>query len=131
MSLLWIGLGSAVGGMARHGVGGWIAQRAGEGFPWGTLAVNASGSLLIGLVFVLSGAEGRLRMDPLWRDFLMLGLLGGYTTFSSFSLQTLNLAREGQWGWAAGYVGLSLAACLGAVWVGFWGGQVLLATTGR
>lgn len=121
-SLLWIGLGSAMGGMARFGVGRWVVQRTGEGFPWGTLAVNASGSLAIGLVFVACGSEGRLRLEPEWRDFVMLGLLGGYTTFSSFSLQTLQLAREGQWAWVAGYVGLSLAACLGAVLLGFWVG---------
>jgi len=125
--LQWIGigLGSALGGMGRYAVGGWVGQRAGEGFPWGTLVVNASGSLLIGLVFVACGSEGRFRLEPGWRDFVMLGLLGGYTTFSSFSLQTLHLAREGQWGWAAGYVALSLAACLGGVMLGFAAGQLL------
>lgn len=125
-TVFWIGLGSALGGMARYGVSGWVAQRAGEVFPWGTLVVNASGSFIIGLVFVLGGTEGRMRLDPQWRDFLMLGILGGYTTFSSFSLQTLNLARSGEWVWAAGYIALSLIACLGAVLLGFWAGLAIM-----
>lgn len=122
-SWLWVGLGSALGGMARYAVSGWVSQRAGESFPWGTLLVNASGSFLIGFIFVLTGAEGRLRLDPAGREFILLGLLGGYTTFSSFSLQTLNLARAGQWSWAAANIFLSVAICLIAVLLGFWLGQ--------
>ena len=120
MSLFWIGLGSAMGGMARYGVSGWAAQRWGETFPWGTFLVNVSGCLLIGVVFVVTGTESRLRLDPVWKDFLMLGLLGGYTTFSSFSLQTLNLVRQGEWFWALGYVVMSVLVCLVAVVLGYW-----------
>jgi CrcB protein len=124
---LGIGLGSALGGMARYGISTWMSQRWGETFPWGTLWVNVSGSFLVGFIFVLTGTEGRLRLDPMWRDLILIGILGGYTTFSAFSLQTLNLLREGQWLGAAGYVVGSLSLSLAAVALGYgvaqiWGG---------
>ena len=115
---LWIALGSAFGGVGRYWLSGFIAQRFGEVFPIGTLVVNVSGSFLIGLVASLSDPEGRLLIDPTARRFIMVGILGGYTTFSSFSLQTLNLAREGQWLYATANVTLSLVLCLLAVWLG-------------
>ena len=93
---LWIGLGSALGGMGRFWFSGWVAQRCGETFPWGTLLVNVSGSFLIGLLATWSTPEGRWFMPPRLSQFLMIGICGGYTTFSSFSLQTLNLVRGGQ-----------------------------------
>jgi CrcB protein len=115
---LWIALGSALGGVGRHWLSGLIAKRLGEAFPIGTLVVNVTGSLLIGLVAALSEPEGRLLIHPTARQFIMVGILGGYTTFSSFSLQTLNLAREGQWLYAAANAILSLVLCLLAVWLG-------------
>lgn len=124
--VIGIGIGSALGGMLRYLVSGWVAHRFGETFPWGTLLVNVSGSFLIGLIFILVGTEGRLRMDPLWRDFVILGILGGYTTFSSFSLQTLNLARDGQWLGALGNVMASVVFCLLAVTMGFWAAKMIL-----
>ena len=119
----WIGLGSALGGVSRFWLSGIIAQRYGESFPMGTLAVNVSGSFLIGLIAALGDTEGRLFVPAYARQFLMTGILGGYTTFSSFSLQTLNLMREGEWLFAAVNVALSIVLCLVAVWLGHVFGQ--------
>lgn len=115
---VWIALGSALGGVGRYWLSGLIARRFGEVFPIGTLVVNVTGSFLIGLVATLTDPEGRLLIHPTARQFIMVGILGGYTTFSSFSLQTLDLAREGQWLYAAANVILSVALCLLAVWLG-------------
>jgi fluoride exporter len=120
----WIALGSALGGAGRHWLSGLLAHRFGESFPVGTLAVNVSGSFLIGLVAALSDPEGRLLVHPTTRQFIMVGVLGGYTTFSSFSLQTFNLAREGEWLSAAAYTTLSFVLCLLAVWLGHALGQM-------
>lgn len=114
----WIFLGSGLGGLARWGASGLVATRLGETFPWGTLTVNLSGSLVIGFFATFTGPEGRWLAPAPFREFFMLGLCGGYTTFSSFSLQTLNLAREGEWARAAANVVLSVALCLLGVWLG-------------
>jgi fluoride exporter len=108
-----------LGGMARYGCSGWVARHWGETFPFGTLLVNGSGCLLIGLIAGLAATEGRVWMSALQRDFLMLGFCGGYTTFSSFSLQTLNLAREGDWLRASLNVAGSVMGCLVATWIGY------------
>jgi len=115
---LWIALGSALGGMARYWLSGVVAQRVGETFPWGTIIVNVSGSFVIGFFATLTGPDGRLLVAGTARQFVMLGICGGYTTFSSFSLQTLTLARDGEWLWAGGNVLISVAFCLAAVWIG-------------
>lgn len=112
-------MGSALGGMGRYWLSGLIADRYGAAFPWGTIVVNVSGSFLIGLIGALTESGGRLLAPPVAREFLMLGILGGYTTFSSFSLQTLNLAREGEWLYAGANIGLSVVLCLAAVWLGY------------
>ena len=92
---LWIGLGSALGGMARYWCTGMAAALIGETFPWGTLVVNVVGSLIIGFFATITGPDGRMFVGSEVRQFVMIGLLGGYTTFSSFSIQTLNLMNEG------------------------------------
>ncbi len=115
---LWIAFGSALGGMARYGCSGWVAHHFGETFPWGTIVVNVAGSFLIGLVATLTGPDGRLLVPGHARDFVMLGVFGGFTTFSSFSLQTLALARDGEWLGAGLNVVLSMVLCLVAVWGG-------------
>ena len=115
---LYIALGSALGGMARYACNGWIAQQFGETFPWGTITVNLVGSFLIGLVATLTGPDGRLLVPGHGRDFVMIGVFGGFTTFSSFSLQTLALARDGEWFGAGPNVVLSVLLCLVAVWAG-------------
>jgi CrcB protein len=113
-----VALGSAIGGAARYGVSGLVARSFGETFPWGTLVVNVAGSLLIGLVATVTGPDGRLLVSPVARQFAMPGFFGGFTTFSSFSLQTLSLAQDGEWLWAAGNVVLSVVLCLVGVWLG-------------
>jgi len=115
---LWIALGSALGGVGRYWLSGVIARRFGEAFPVGTLVVNATGSFVIGFIASLTRPEGRLLMSASGRQFLMVGICGGYTTFSSFSLQTLNLAREGEWFYAGANVVASVLLCLLAVWLG-------------
>ena len=118
----WIAMGSALGGMGRFWLSGFIAQRCAT-FPWGTLLVNISGSFAIGLFAALSSPESRLLFNPRFSQFFMIGICGGYTTFSAFSLQTLNFAREGQWLYAGANAVLSLVLCLVAVWLGHWLGQ--------
>lgn len=115
----WVGLGGAIGSVGRFWISGLMARHYGETFPWGTLAVNVTGSLVIGLFATLTGPDGRW-MVPGWfrTDFFMLGICGGFTTFSSFSLQTLNLLQTGQFLHALTNTLLSVCLCLGAVWLG-------------
>lgn len=125
MTYFWIGLGSALGGMGRYWCSGVVARAFGETFPWGTIVVNVSGSLIIGFLATLMSPDGRLLVPTDARAFLAIGLLGGYTTFSSFSLQTLNLVRDGEWLWATANIFLSLTLCLAAVWLGYIGAAAL------
>jgi CrcB protein len=114
----WIAIGSALGGIARYWCSGVAARLFGETFPWGTLFVNVSGSFLIGLFATLTGPDGRMFAGSTARQFVMLGLLGGFTTFSSFSLQTLTLAQDSEWLQAGGNIIGSVVLCLLAVWLG-------------
>ena len=116
---LWITLGSAVGGLARYWVSILFTTLLGPGFPWGTLVVNVTGSFVIGLFAALTGPDGRMITTPDARQFVMVGLCGGYTTFSSFSLQTLTLMQAGDSGRAALNVAGSLVLCLAAAWLGY------------
>jgi CrcB protein len=122
---LWITLGSALGGAGRYFCSGLVATHIGETFPWGTLVVNVVGSFVIGFFATLTGPDGRVFMGTTARQFVMVGLCGGYTTFSSFSLQTLNLVRDGEWLHAGANVGLSVVLCLAAVWLGHVAAQAL------
>jgi CrcB protein len=115
---LWIALGGALGSVARYGCSGLAARWFGETFPWGTLIINVLGSLVIGFFATLTGPDGRILVAPDARQFVMVGLCGGYTTFSSFSLQTLNLVRDGDMLAAGGNIVGSVALCLVAVWLG-------------
>ncbi|MDJ0654016.1 MAG: fluoride efflux transporter CrcB [Xanthomonadales bacterium] len=117
-TVLWVAIGSALGGVARYGCSGLVARLAGETFPWGTLLVNVLGSLAIGLVATLSAPEGRWLLSVEARQFLMVGVFGGFTTFSSFSLQTLNLVQDGEWLYSGAYVVGSVVFCLVGVWAG-------------
>ena len=114
----WIALGSALGGMSRFWAAGAVARMIGETFPWGTLIVNVTGSFIIGLIAALTGPDGRIFVSSTMRLALMAGFCGGYTTFSSFSLQTLNLMNDGEWAYAGGNIAGSVALCLLAVWAG-------------
>ena len=127
---LWVGLGSALGGMGRYWLSSIAAQRFGGTFPWGTLIVNVSGSFAIGLFAALGGPNGRWAGSSRASLFLMSGLCGGYTTFSAFSLQTLNLLREGHWRQAGSNAVASVALCMVAVGLGYWAGRSLNRTPG-
>jgi CrcB protein len=122
---LWVGAGGALGTMLRFWISGVVAQAYGERFPTGTLVINITGSFVIGLFATLTGPDGRWLVGSLPRQFFMIGICGGYTTFSSFSLQTLNLARDGQWGYAFLNIALSVTLCLIGVWLGFLAGETL------
>lgn len=115
MNVLWVALGSAIGGVCRYGTSLWL--NAAPGFPWGTLAVNVFGSLAIGaLSGWLAHATGNVAAI---RAFAVVGICGGFTTFSTFSNETFRMFENGQWGLAAGYVAASVAAGLAAVWLGY------------
>ena len=118
MIYLWIAIGSAIGGVARYWLSGAVASAFGETFPWGTLIVNVSGSFAIGFFATLTDPDGRYYFGSAARQFVMVGICGGYTTFSSFSLQTLNLVRDGQWGAAGANIVGAVVLCLAAVWLG-------------
>jgi CrcB protein len=115
---VWIAAGSAIGGVLRYWCSGLIAARIGETFPWGTVFVNIVGSLLIGLFATVTAPDGRLLVGAGVRMFFMLGIFGGFTTFSSFSLQTLSLMQDGEWLFAAGNIVGSVVLCLVGVWIG-------------
>ena len=113
-----IAAGGALGSIARFFLSGVVANQFGVTFPWGTIVVNVTGSFIIGFFATLTGPEGRWFVSGNSRQFFMTGICGGYTTFSSFSLQTLNLADDGEWFRAGANVMLSVISCLVAVWLG-------------
>jgi CrcB protein len=115
---IWIAVGSALGGMARFWCTGAATRLFGETFPWGTLFINVLGSLIIGFFVTLTGPGGRYIVDPNIRLFVAVGVCGGYTTFSAFSLQSLVLMQEGEWLYAGAYITASVIVCLLAVWLG-------------
>jgi CrcB protein len=115
--LLWIGLGGFVGSVGRYLVSGWVQQWSHSAtFPWGTLAVNVIGCFLVGALSYLADARGMLHAEA--RLFLIVGVLGGFTTFSAFGNETLNLLRSGENLGAALNVGANVMLCLIAVWAG-------------
>ena len=119
MDYVWVGIGGFVGANARFAVGRFALERLGGAFPYGTLFVNATGSLAIGLVASLMAARF---VDPAWRLLVITGFLGGYTTFSAYSFETVALLEEGRWSRAAVYVLgsvlLGLAGCASGVALG-------------
>jgi fluoride exporter len=112
---LLIAAGAALGANARYWLGGWIASRIDQPFPWATLLINVTGSLLIGLFLGLSDRQG---WPMHWRLLVAVGFAGGYTTFSAFSWETLALMERGRMLPAVAYVGASVLACVAACWVG-------------
>ena len=127
---LCIAAGGALGTVTRFWFSGLVARHFGETFPWGTLLVNVSGSLAIGFFATITDPDGRLLVSPTFRQFFMIGICGGYTTFSSFSLQTLNLIRDGEWLYAGANAMLSVLLCLIAVWLGHFLAATLNPTRG-
>jgi CrcB protein len=122
----WIAIGGALGTMGRYWVNLLFTARFGEAMPWGTIFINISGSLVIGLFAALTDTGGRLLVPPEIRSFMLVGLCGGYTTFSSFSLQTLALIQTGELARALANVLLSVTACILAVWIGFSAPELLV-----
>ena len=116
LTYFWIAVGGALGSMARYWLTGFVAILLGQQFPWGTILINVAGSFVIGLFATLTLHRYPVSLDA--RAFVMVGLCGGFTTFSAFSLQTLELARSGRWFEAGGNIVLSLVLCLLAVWIG-------------
>lgn len=128
--MIWyVALGSAAGGVVRYLLGGWIQERSGSSFPIQTLFINVSGSLLLG--FIQRYALETAAVTPEVRAMLTIGLCGGYTTFSTFSLETVRLLEEGDLRRAGLYVGLSVILSVGAAILGISAARELLAIRGR
>lgn len=125
MAYLWVAIGGALGSMARYGMSGFVAAMTGGVFPYGTLVVNVTGAILIGFLATLSGPDSRFFIPASGRIFMMTGVCGGYTTFSTFSLETANLMRDGEWTAALANAGFSVILCLAAIWVGHAGALAL------
>jgi fluoride exporter len=124
---LWVALGSALGGVGRFWLAGLISGKVGQAFPWGTLVVNVTGSFLIGILVTLiePGSRMHVKLNPFVLQFFLVGICGGYTTFSALSLQTLKLIQTGQWLQAGLNVILSVVLCLIAVWLGYLAGALV------
>jgi CrcB protein len=118
-----IALGGALGAVARYKIGGWVMARAGPGFPWGTLVVNVSGSFVLGLFATL--LLGRFTIARPWFYLVAIGFLGAYTTFSTFSFETMSLIATGSPGRALGNVLGNVLLCLAAAWAGIVLGRIL------
>jgi CrcB protein len=119
LAYVLIAIGSALGGMGRYFVSGVVTTLTGGTFPYGTMLVNISGCLVIGFFATLTGPDGRFLVGTPARQFVMVGICGGYTTFSSFSLETLYLARAGEWMSATANAAGSVVLCMLSVWLGF------------
>jgi fluoride exporter len=135
LAYLWVALGGALGSVSRYWLNNVVAEKfsIAATFPLGTLIINFSGSLLIGVFAAFTIPDARL--DPQTRaftiQFLMIGICGGYTTFSSFSLQTLRLLQQREWLYAGGNILLSVVLCLIAVWLGYLLGSMFGSVKGN
>jgi CrcB protein len=133
IAYLWVAIGGALGSVGRFWLSGLVASRFGETFPWGTLVINVTGSFVIGFIGAIAVPEGRLdsQSRAFATQFLMYGVCGGYTTFSSFSWQTLRLVQDREWLYAGGNVILSVVLCMVAVWLGYALGSMLNSMKGN
>jgi fluoride exporter len=120
IAYLLVAFGGAVGSVARYAVTAAATWCWGPAFPWGTIIINVVGSFIITFVGTLTAATGIFPASPEMRVLVMVGFCGGFTTFSSFSLQTLELAQSGRPVGAAANVLLSVCVCLGAAWAGYY-----------
>lgn len=114
--IMAVAIGGALGSVLRYGISSWVHNFMGRGFPYGTLVVNVLGCLAMGILFVLF--VERTSENALWRAGLMVGVLGGFTTFSAFSIETFNLLEQGAMAKAMGNMAASLILCIGATWLG-------------
>lgn len=128
LAYFWIAIGGALGSMGRYWISGLVTEHSPRAFPWGTLVVNITGSFVIGIFAAMAEPEGRWSTSPGFRQFFMIGICGGYTTFSSFSLETLRLLHDGEWFYAGGNVVLSVILCMIAVWLGYTLGTTMNAS---
>lgn len=133
LAYLWVALGGALGSVARFWLNGVVSDRFGATFPWGTMTVNVIGSFIIGVLGALTIPEGRMSSEArtVTTQLLMIGICGGFTTFSSFSLQTLSLVRDREWLYAGGNILLSVVLCLIATWLGYLLGSLVNPTRGH
>ena len=115
---VWVAIGGALGSVFRYMLSNVVGRFAGEAMPWGTLLVNVLGSFVIGWFAIATTSGGRVAATPEFRTFVMVGVCGGFTTFSSFSLQTLALFEDGEPLRASANILLSVALCLSSVWLG-------------
>ena len=125
MDTLFIALGGAVGSAARYQLGEWLQRRTGGEFPWGTLAVNAIGSFVLAALMLVALRTNAL--SPTARLALGTGVLGGFTTYSTFNHETLEFIARGAWGTAGFYVVATLLGCFAAGTLGWLGARVLVA----
>jgi fluoride exporter len=116
-------VGAGIGGLARYAFSAWIQSTTSAGFPWGTLTINVSGSLLLSFMYALLEA---VAAAPEWRAFLGIGVLGGYTTFSTFSYESVRLLQDGEWERSLLYVVGSVVLSIGGAVLGFRLASVLL-----
>lgn len=119
IAYLWVALGGAFGSVLRFWVNDLVLQKSQSSFPLGILIINVTGSFLIGVFAAFTDPDGRIMASPGVRQFLMIGICGGYTTFSSFSLETLKRMQDGDWFYAGANIILSVVLCLVAVWLGY------------
>jgi fluoride exporter len=125
LTYLLIAIGGALGSMARYGFSGMVAAATGGTFPFGTMFVNVTGAIFIGFFLTLTGPNGRLLASVHTRQFFAVGICGGYTTFSTFSYETVSLMQDGQWLAAGANAVFSVVFCLIAVWLGYAAASVL------
>lgn len=130
ITYFWIAIGGALGSVARFACSSLVANTFGQGFPWGTMLVNVLGSFVIGFFATISGPDGRLLVSGATRQFVLVGICGGYTTFSSFSLQTMTLAQDGEFARAGLNIVLSVVLCMLSVWLGYVAAMALNAVKG-
>jgi len=116
LNYLWIALGAVAGASARYFLNGLIARNVSSAFPYGTLFINVTGSLVLG--FFLSYSTERVLLDPRWRLLIAIGFCGSYTTFSSYAFESFALIEHGQWALATFNILTSTVLCLAAVMVG-------------
>ena len=121
MKYLMVGIGGFLGAVARFWVGGYVYDRMGTKFPYGTFVINVSGCFFLGLVMTL--LTERTHMHPNWRYLLPIGFIGAYTTFSTFEYETLAVARDGQWLTALLNILLSVVCGFVAIWLGVASGR--------
>ncbi len=131
LAYLWVAIGGALGSVGRYWFSGIVSEHFRGVFPLGTLVVNVTGSFLIGFLAAMTETESRTLASPGFRQFFMIGICGGYTTFSSFSLETLKRLQDGEWLYAGGNIVLSVALCLVAVWLGYLLGSTLSSMKGN